>query len=118
MRIGETRGISVGMGGASAGRSFRIEPVADAPRAEGRPSEPARALVAVERPSERDGAETRIVRLRTHAPFVAQLLANRDGLEDARVRRRAEPRRAVRHYEDAMEGEGLLRPGWLVDAAL
>ncbi len=118
MRIGETRGISIGTGRASAGRSFRIEPVADAPRADARPSEPARALVPVERPTERDASETRIVRFRTYAPFVTQLLANREGYEDTRVRRRAEPRRAARHYEDAMEGEGPLHPGWLVDAAL
>lgn len=118
MRIGETRGISIGMGGAASARSFRVEPIADAPRTEGRAREESRALVPTARPAERESAEARLVRHRVHAPFLAQLLATREGLEDTRARRRAEPGRAARVYEDAMAGESPLTPGWLVDAAL
>ena len=118
MRIGETRGISIGMGGADSARSFRVEPVGDAPRAAGRPSEESRALVPVEQPAERENAEARLVRHRVYAPFLAQLLATREGMADTRSRRRAEPSRAARIYADAMAGESPLTPGWLVDAAL
>ena len=118
MRIGETRGISIGMGGAASARSFRVEPVGDAPRAEGRPHEESRALVAIEPAPTCESAEARLVRHRVHAPFLAQLLATREGMAETRARRRAEPNRAVRVYEDAMAGESPLTPGWLVDAAL
>ncbi|MDK9696828.1 MAG: hypothetical protein OEL76_10570 [Siculibacillus sp.] len=122
MRIGETSGIGSGFGIERRALDRRVEPIGDAPRP--RPEaehDPVpghgRALVAttVARRAETDG--DRLVRRFAHAPFLAQLIATREDVPDTRRRRRAEPARAARLYDEAMEGPGLLIPGYLVDVA-
>jgi len=120
MRIGGTQGVSVGLRGTSgAVRGYRVEPTATTEASGDRPaSTGGRALVPVEpRPLPESPVE-RLVRHRVHAPFLAQLLATRDGAPDTRRLRRAEPLRAARAYDAAMSEPGLLVPGYLVDTAL
>ena len=119
MRIGGTSGIGSGFGVERRDLGRRVEAIrAGAGPGADRdpPAEPvtARALVpTTPRPTE-SAAERSAYRY-AHAPFLAQLIAVRDDLPDARRRRRAEPARATRVYADAMDGPGLLVPGYLVD---
>lgn len=79
--------------------------------------EEARGLVpvTVAEPREEIG---RIVRFRSFAPFVAQLIAARDGHPDQRARRRADPAVAADLYEETRDRPRDLRPGFLVKTAL
>ena len=118
MRIGQTLGVSIAAGrGADAAVARRVEPAEAA--AENRPRDaraPSRALVPVEPPPV-ETTEARLVRLRVHAPFLAQLLAHRDDLPETRRLRRADPARAAANYARAAEAPGLLVPGYFVDVA-
>ena len=120
MRIGRTSGIGSGFGVDRRVVGRRVEPIDAAERpgsqagrdpgaAPGRALAPIAAPITIETPVER------LARWRAHAPFVAQLIAHRDDLPDTRRLRRAEPGRAARAYGDAMDGPGLLIPGYLVD---
>jgi hypothetical protein len=125
MRIGETSGIGNGFGVDR--RAFdrlvddrRVEPAADGAgtgfgrdRATPRPT--ARALVAAQTPRRPESPTERLVRWHAHAPFLAQLIATREDLPETRRRRRAEPAGAARIYGEAMDGPGLLVPGYFVD---
>jgi hypothetical protein len=120
MRIGGTRGVSVGLRGTSgATRGYRVEPTATTEASGDRPaSAQGRALVPVEQKPAAETPVERLARHRVHAPFLAQLLATRDGVPDTRRLRRAEPLHAARAYGAAMSEPGLLVPGYLVDAEL
>lgn len=120
MRIERTLGIIGGSGlGPRSVSGRRVEPVAAAPSPDRDPAaarpEPGRALAPIAQPAT---PGDRLVRYRIDAPFLAQLIANRDGLPDTRRLRRAEPRRAAGLYAVAMDGPGLLVPGFFVDTAL
>ena len=122
MRIGRTNGIGSGFGGDRRVVGRRVEPIADAGRARPDPERasgeaPGRALVPTTAPIPRESEPERLVRLRAHAPFLAQLIATREALPQTRRLRRAEPGRAARAYGEAMDGPGLLVPGYLVDVA-
>jgi hypothetical protein len=119
MRIGRTSGIGSGFGVDRRGLGRHVEPIGAAPRPgrDPRQESDGRALIAVEPPPAREPVADRLVRLRAHAPFVVQLIALLDDLPETRRLRRAEPRRAARAYEAAMDGPGLLVPGYLVDVA-
>ena len=122
MRIGRTSGIGSGFGVDRRVVGRRVEPVDGAERSRSPAGRepgvaPGRALAPIEAPIAVETAVERLVRWRAHAPFVAQLIAHRDDLPDARRLRRAEPGRAARAYADAMDGPGLLVPGYLVDVA-
>lgn len=122
MRIGRTQGIGSGIGVDRRVVGRRVEPIADTarPRADREPASeetPGRALVATTAAPPQETPVDRLVRLRAHAPFLAQLIAGRDDVPEMRRRRRAEPARATRAYAAAMDGPGLLVPGYLVDVA-
>jgi len=119
MRIGRTSGIGSGFGVDRRGLGRRVEPVDAAPRPGRDPRQESggRALIAIEPPPAREPVADRLVRLRAHAPFLAQLIAERDDLPETRRLRRATPGRAARAYGEAMDGPGLLVPGYLVDVA-
>lgn len=122
MRIGRTSGIGSGIGVGRRVLGRRVEPIADAARTfpdrDGDAAEPTtRALVPVAPRAPIETATERLVRLRAHAPFLAQLIAVRDDLPETRRLRRAEPARAARAYAEIMDGPGLLVPGYLVDVA-
>ncbi len=122
MRIGGTGGIAGGFGVERRAVGRRVEPIAEAPRpgadsSAERHEAPSRALVATAPAPRPETSAERLVRLHGHAPFLTQLIATRDGAPDTRRLRRAEPRRAARAYGEAMEGVGLLVPGYLVDVA-
>lgn len=115
MRISESRAVSIWSRDATAG-TRRVEPAAptganDGDRGGASAAPTADALFddAVEAPA-------RIVRHRPFAPFIAQLIANREGFAETRRRRRAEPG-AVSAYARVERGEGLLVPGYFVDTA-
>lgn len=122
MRIGRTSGIGSGIGVGRRVLGRRVEPVdataralpdqsRDAAEPQGRSLVPVTPRAPIETPVER------LVRLRAHAPFLAQLIAVRDDLPETRRLRRAEPARAARAYGETMDGPGLLVPGYLVDVA-
>ncbi len=118
MRIGGTQGVSIGIGGSAAARRLRVEPTSTSEASrERRDRTPSRALVPLDVPIAEAPAE-RLARHRTHAPFLAQLLGAREDFAQTRERRRAEPQVAARAYGAAMDGTGLLVPGYLVDTAL
>ncbi len=122
MRIGGANGIGSGFGVERRSFDRRVEPIGDAPRPRPEANRESatghgRALVATAVPRRVESAEERLVRHRAHAPFLAQLIATRAGLPETRRRRRAEPAHAARLYGDAMDGPGLLVPGYLVDVA-
>jgi hypothetical protein len=77
-----------------------------------------RALVPPARVAETLEEPTRIVRFRSHAPFVAQLIASRDAHPDLRARRRAEPAVAADAYERTRDRPSDLPAGYLIRTAL
>ncbi|MER2606584.1 MAG: hypothetical protein ABTQ29_12180 [Siculibacillus sp.] len=119
MRIGQTLGVSIGSGiAARATTARRVEPIDRPASARPRPEEPAsRALVVTEPRPLPESPTERLARHRTHAPFLAQLLATRDDLPVTRRLRRADPRRACAAYTAVEEGESPAVPGWLVDVS-
>lgn len=121
MRIGRTSGIWGGGGIERRAVARRVEPIAgssrptsDRDRDDGR----SRALVPMQPAAPTESPSERLVRWHSHAPFLAQLIATRDDQPHTRRLRRAEPARAAGAYGDAMDGVGLLVPGYLVDTAL
>jgi hypothetical protein len=120
MRIGATIGIgNVGVAGVS-GRGRPVTPIVEtsdtggrAPRGE----DFGRSLARIEVSRVETEAPSPLVRLRPFAPFLAQLIATRDALPETRRLRRAEPALAAHTYASAMEGVGLLTPGYFVDVA-
>lgn len=122
MRIGGTQGVTIGLRGSSTvSRGFRVEPTATSEASGDRPTSTrpqSRALVPVEPSASSETPVERLARHRVHAPFLAQLLATRDGVPDTRRLRRADPLRAARAYGTAMNEPGLLVPGYLIDRAL
>lgn len=115
MRISESRSVSIwSRDTASSASTRRVEPAApaaanDGDRGGASPVPETLFEEAVEAPM-------RIVRHRPFAPFIAQLIANREGFAETRRRRRAEPG-AVAAYARVERGEGLLVPGYFVDTA-
>lgn len=120
MRIGGTQSVSYRLrGNFRASRPYRVEPTATTEASGDGSSRPqSRALVPVELAPAHEAPAERIARHRVHAPFLAQLLATRDGAPDTRRLRRAEPLHAARAYGSAASGPGLLIPGYFVDTAL
>ncbi len=113
MRISESRSVSIWSRDA-ASSTRRVEPAAPTAANDGDRGGASPAPEALF--DERVEAPTRIVRHRPFAPFIAQLIANREGFAETRRRRRAEPG-AVAAYARVERGEGLLVPGYLVDTA-
>ena len=119
MRVGGTSGIGSGFGVERRDLGRRVAPIHGGvgPGADrDPPADPptAHALVPITRPPTESAAERSLHRF-AHAPFLAQLIATREDQPQTRRRRRAEPAHAARLYADAMDGPGLLVPGYLVD---
>ena len=116
MRISESRSVSIWSRDAAAtSGARRVEPAAPTAANDGDRGGTS-APLAETLFDERVETPTRIVRHRPFAPFIAQLIANREGFAETRRRRRAEPG-AVSAYARVERGEGLLVPGYLVDVA-
>lgn len=117
MRIEATSGI--GSARVTLRGRRRVAPATATPGTADRDRErpDGRALVVAEPDRERGEPAARLIRLRIHAPFIAQLAALRDEAPTSRRPRRIEPGRAAALYADAMDGPGLLVPGFLVDVA-
>jgi hypothetical protein len=118
MRIGGTTGVSGTVGGF--GRpGDRIAPIAAAPSA-GRDApreETGRALVVLRPRTVEESPRERLLRHRTHAPFLAQLAGQSETATTGRLTR--PPRlQVIAAYERALDRPGLAVPGWLIDAAL
>ncbi|TBW36312.1 hypothetical protein EYW49_14505 [Siculibacillus lacustris] len=124
MRIGRTEAV-FGNGPTALRRAGggRVEPIdrSASPRRElprETPESASRALVPTAAPAVPESPAERLARYRTHTPFIAHLIGQRDDAEALRVRRRAPPALAAATYDRAMAGAGLLVPGYFVDAAL
>lgn len=119
MRIGGTASVAATAGGF--GRTTdRIAPVGAAPstgRDTSREETTGRALVALRPPVPEETPRERLSRHRVHAPFLAQLLGEREAAANGRSTR--PPRlQVIAAYERALDRPGLAVPGWLVDTAL
>lgn len=117
MRIGPTLGVSILASRlASSARTRRVQPGRRS-AATGEETARSRALVVVEPAAADVEPAPRLVRHRTDAAFLAQLVANAEGFAETRRARRAEPEAAIAAYERMRRDAVRLTPGWLVDVA-